>query len=171
MTLNEIAYDNGLELIQTTAGMNGYPQQLQDAIIGFDTFKEAEKLAKEYDLSIEVFNKRDGWDLWYRTGSTAWEAFERSCEDYGEDYAQYANGEAENYVENEVRPFLNDIVGVGALCTFIQSGKKTYDKIKEADDDELVITRCGQYYDTVKKRTMAYEYDTHHYAIGLINRQ
>lgn len=171
MTLNEIAYDNGLELIQTTAGMNGYPQQLQDAIIGFDTFEEAEKLAKENGLSIEVFTKRDGWDLWYRTGNTAWEAFERSCEDYGEDYAQYANGEAEDYVENEVRPFLSDIDDMDALCTFVQSGKETYDKIREADDDELVITHCGQYYDTIEKRTMAYEYDTHHYAIGLIDRK
>lgn len=117
MTLNEIAYDNGLELIQTTAGMNGYPQQLQDAIIGFDTFEEAEKLAKENGLSIEVFTKRDGWDLWYRTGNTAWEAFERSCEDYGEDYAQYANDEAEDYVENgnlvqrPERPHAQDVLG------------------------------------------------------------
>lgn len=69
--IEEIAYENGLELIDTTSAMNGYPQCLKKAIIGFDSFEEADKLAKENGLSIEIFTKRDGWNLWYRTGDKA----------------------------------------------------------------------------------------------------
>lgn len=54
-TIEEIASENGLELIETTAERSGYPRGLQKAIIGFDTFDEAEKLAKEYGLDIEIF--------------------------------------------------------------------------------------------------------------------
>lgn len=39
----------------------------------------------------------------------------------------------------------------------------------DAEDDEIVITCFGEYYDTIKERTMAYSYDSHSYAIGLID--
>ena len=42
-TIEEITSENGLELIETTAERSGYPRGLQKAIIGFDTFDEAEK--------------------------------------------------------------------------------------------------------------------------------
>lgn len=60
--LEDIAAQNGLELIDTTSARNGYPQDLQKAIIGFDTFEQAEKLAKETGLRIEFFQQHDGWD-------------------------------------------------------------------------------------------------------------
>ena len=76
--LESIAEENGLELITTTSARNGYPQRLKRAIIGFDTFEDAEKLAHENGLSIEYFSKRDGWCLWYRERSHAFAPFERS---------------------------------------------------------------------------------------------
>ena len=42
--------------------------------------------------------------------------------------------------------------------------------IDNKDDDEAVITNCGNYYDTVKMETMQYSYDTHRYAIGVLVR-
>ena len=65
--LELIAEANGLELIDTSSARNGYPQQLQQAIIGFDTFEDAEMLAEEHGLSIAIFSKLDGWGIWYRT--------------------------------------------------------------------------------------------------------
>ena len=47
-TMNEIASENGLQVIDTTTGLNGYPRFLKKAIIGFEDFEQAEKLAEEY---------------------------------------------------------------------------------------------------------------------------
>lgn len=169
--IEDIAYENGLELIDTTSAMNGYPWGLKKAIIGFDSFEQADKLAKENGLSIEIFTKRDGWNLWYRTGNKAWEPFERSAEEYGDDYREFSEEDLEGFYENEVQPFVSDFADFASLRSFLDNMEKIYDKIEEADDDELVITSEGNYYDTIKKITMEYEYDTHHYAIGLIDRK
>lgn len=168
--IEEIAYENGLELIDTTSAMNGYPQCLKKAIIGLDSFEEADKLAKENCLSIEIFTKRDGWNLWYRTGDKAWEPFERSAEEYGDDYREFSNEDLEEFYENEVQPSVSDFADFASLRSFLDNKEKIYDKIEEADDDELVITLDGNYYETIKKTTMSYCYDTHHFAIGLIDR-
>ena len=74
-SINEIASENGLQVIDTTTGLNGYPQSLKKAIIGFEDFEQAEKLAEEYHLDIEIFTKRDGWQLWNRDANSAYDAF------------------------------------------------------------------------------------------------
>lgn len=168
--LSDIAANNGLELIETTSSGTGYPQALCSAIIGFDTFEEAEELAKEHNLDIEIFTKRDGWNLWYRTGTTAYNSLERSAEDYGDDYHQYTKADLADFYQNEVQPFIGEFNDFEDLRSFLDKTEKIKDEIEDAEEDEIVITYCGEYYETIKKETMAYEYDTHHYAIGLIDR-
>jgi len=80
--LETIAYENSLEYIETTVGMNGYPKCIRGAIIGFETFEEAEKLAKEHGLCIRTFFKRDGWQLYQRDSNTTWGPLEIGCDDY-----------------------------------------------------------------------------------------
>ena len=167
--LVEIASENGLQLIETTANSTGYPERLQKAIIGFDTFEQAEKLAKENGLSIEIFQQRDGWGLWYRTGSTAYEPFRRSAEDFGDDYSDFRKEDLEDFYENEVQPIVSDFDSFDDLRSFLDQKEKIKDEIEDAEDDEIVITCCGEYYDTIKEHTMSYNYDSHSYAIGLID--
>lgn len=169
-TIEEIASENGLELIETTAERSGYPRGLQKAIIGFDTFDEAEKLAKEHGLDIEIFTKRDGWNFWYRTGDKAWEPFERSADEYGDDYHKYSKEDFDDFYENEVQPFVADFDSFEQLRSFLNNMEHVKDEIENAEDDEIVIARTDGYCETIKAKTMEYEYDTHHYAIGLIDR-
>lgn len=167
--LAEIASENGLQLIETTASRTGYPEGLQKAIIGFDTFGQAEALAKENGLRIEFFQQHDGWDLWYRTGWQAGEPFLRSAEDYGDDYSEFSKKDLEGFYENNVQPMVSDFEDFDSLRSFLNMEEKIKDEIEEAEDDEIVITCCGEYYDTIKERPMAYHYDAHSYAIGLID--
>lgn len=169
-SLEEIAYEQGLDLITTTSEVTGYPSNLRYAIIGFDTYEQAEELAKEYDLSIEIFTKRDGWKFWYRTGHEAWEPFQRSAEDYGDDYHQYTKADLEDFYENEVQPFVEEYDDFTSLRDFLDNMEDVKERIEDAEDDEIVITCGSDYRETIKATTMAYEYDTHHYAIGLIYR-
>lgn len=169
--LDYIAEGNGLKLISTTSALNGYPQQLQQAVIGFETFEHAEMLAEENGLSIEIFTKRDGWGIWYRTGNHAWEPFKRSAEEYGDDYRQYSRDDLEDFYEREVKPTVDSFNDFASLREYLDKMEELRDKIEDADDDELVLATCYGYYDTIKKTSMSYCYDTRHFAIGLIDRQ
>lgn len=169
--LDYIAEGNGLKLISTTSALNGYPQQLQQAVIGFETFEQAEMLAEENGLSIEIFTKRDGWGIWYRTGNHAWGPFERSAEEYGDDYRQYSRDDLEDFYEREVKPTVDSFDDFASLREYLDKMEELRDKIEDADDDELVLAACYGYYDTIKKTSMSYCYDTRHFAIGLIDRQ
>lgn len=168
--IEEIALKNGFNIIETTEKNTGYPSHLMKAIIGFDSFDKAEKLAKEHGLDIEVFTRRDGWKFWYRTGEWALGPFERSSEDYGDDFLTFSKGDADTFYEDEVQPMVSGFENFDDLRCFLDRSEEIYNKIKDAGEDELVVSYQGSYYETIKKTEMEYGYDTHHYAIGLIDR-
>lgn len=165
-----IAEIENLEVIETTSGVNGYPKSLKKALIGFDTFEQAEKVANEYGLSIEFFEKRDGRQLYYRTGSTAFEEIEISGNSYGDDYSSFRSSDLANFYENEVKPMIADFETYEQLEDFLEKKKKIYEAIEDLEDDEIVITYCGEYYDVVKMKTMSFSEDSKTTVIGLINR-
>ena len=51
---------------------------------------------------------------------------------------------------------------------FLEKKKKIYDAIEDLEDDEMVLTCQGEYYDTVKRYTMCHSFDTKTTVIGLI---
>ena len=175
--MNEIASENDLQVIDTTTGLNGYPKCLKKAIIGFDDFEQAEKLAKEYHLDIEIFTKRDGWQLWSRDNNHAYEAFERSASDYGENYQQFeANMSQDDFLQQVgASSYIDELAdeedGLDRIEDYIKGLRELYDEIAIADDDEIVIAESDVYVETIKKKTMQYSYDTKHYVIGLINNE
>ena len=81
----EIAYERGLEVVETTQGMNGYPWGLGKAVIGFETFEEAQEVARESGGEVVDLSRRDGWQFWKNTGKVGKE-WEMNAEDYGDDY-------------------------------------------------------------------------------------
>lgn len=176
-SINEIASENGLQVIDTTTGLNGYPQCLKKAIIGFDDFEQAEKLAEEYHLDIEIFTKRDGWQLWSRDNNHAYDAFDRSAEDYGENYLQFeANMSQDDFLQQVgAASYIDELAdeedGLEKIEDYIKGLRELYDAIAKASDDEIVIAESDVYVETIKKKTMQYSYDTKNYVIGLINNE
>lgn len=163
-----IAEIENLQVIETTSAMNGYPQSLKKALIGFQSFEEAERIASEYGLSIEIFTKRDGWQLYYRTNNRAYSAIEVSAEDYGDDYRSFTASDYEDFYENEVQDMIGEFESFEDVESFLKSQKKIYEAIENLEDDEMVLTCQGKYYDTVKQYTMCHYYDTKMTIIGLI---
>ena len=51
--LYTIAEIENLQVIETTSAINCYPQSIKKALIGFESFEQAERVAEEYGLSIE----------------------------------------------------------------------------------------------------------------------
>lgn len=170
LTIAEISEINGLNYIETTSERNGYPSHIKGAIIGFDSFEQAQDLANKYGLSIESFEKRDGWNLWYRTGSTMSEEYKNSSEDYGDNFIEYLSMEKEEFYEQEVREMLSDFDSWEDLNDFLSRMEEIWEEIEKLEDNEVVIAHEGRYYETVSTKSMSFYHDTKHYAIGLIDR-
>ena len=169
MSIEEIAYENGLDLIETTSEANGYPSNLKHAIIGFESFEEAQALADKYDLSIERFQKRDGWSLWYSSGNTAYEAYEMTDETFGGNAMIYYKQDIENFKENEIDAFVDDYEDEERE-DFIAEKMEILDRLRSMEEDEAVLTDEGRFVNVIKQRTMIYYEDVYTYAIGLIER-
>lgn len=165
--LRELADNNGLQFIETTSATNGYPQDLKPALIGFNDYEEAEEFAQEHGLQTYIFHKRDGWQLWQRS-KPAYEPMIISAEDYGDDYNMFTNDELDDYFGNEVKPRLDDFDNMEELKKFLNNQEEIMDELDRCNENEAVITYCGDYYDTVKVKSIEWSHDTHNYVIGVM---
>ncbi len=170
-TLENIAYENGLELVTVTQGSNGYPQGLKHAVIGFDSFEQAEELKKKHPgLDIVSLHKQDGWQF-YTCQGTAWEPYNITESDYGDDYtiypAKYFN--PDDFIRDEVTDRLADLSfsNFDDLEKFIADKREIFEELETAGEDELVVTNEGRYFETVESRPMRHSFDTHHWEIGI----
>jgi hypothetical protein len=172
--LANIAYDNGLRVIETTTNYNGYPEGLKDAIVGFDNFNQAKELAREYGLTICTFFKKDGWALWYRNGNITYNPIEPNAEDFGDYYKEYYSDDynnLEDFYKKETYYYIQENVSELSLMDLedsINRTKKLYEELETIDSDEVLISDGYTSY-TFKKEAMDYYYDTKSYIIGLIN--
>jgi hypothetical protein len=164
---HELAENNNLQFIETTDGMNGYPQNLKPALIGFETFEEAKEFASEHGLETWIFHKRDGWQLWERK-TLAYVSFHNSADDYGDNYNMFESDDKKDYYENEVKPRLENFSDLNDLKKFVEKQEEIMDELERCDDGEAVITYCGEYYETIKVRSMEFYHDTHSYVIGVM---
>lgn len=166
-SLEDIAYENGLEYVTTCAkGNNGYPSNLMGAIIGLENIEEARDLARIYNLDIIYLHKRDGWNMYERIDYVT-EAIRPKAEWYGDDFNFYTSKDAEDYFENEVKPFFGEFDNFESLQDFINEQKEVAEELRNIDDTQIVITCQGRYYDTIDKECMKWSYDTHTFVIGL----
>ena len=164
---HELAGNNDLKFIETTSGKNGYPQDLKPALIGFNDYKEAEEFAIENGLETYIFHKRDGWQLWERCNPAHY-PFSVSAEDYGDNYNMFLASERTEYFDNEVKPCLENFDNIEDLKTFVNEQESIMDELDRCNEDEAVITYCGEYYDTIKVKSMEWYHDTHKYVIGVM---
>lgn len=167
-----IAEENNLQYIETTAGMNGYPKDIKGAIIGFETFEQAQALADQKDLEIQTFLKRDGWQLWERLQGSVYEEQVNSAEDFGDNYSDAVCWETqEEFFAEEVAERLKDwdFGNLDQVETFIKNQREIWEAIENADPEtEVVVTHEGKYYNTIPKRSMIWNFDSQTEAIGLI---
>lgn len=168
LDLRDIAEKEGLDYIYTTSEGNGYPRNLKPAIIGFNTFGQAQEIADKYNLSIESFETKDGWGLWTRNNRRMYEPYQNSAEDYGDNYSEIHKMDEDDFIENEVQPLLEDAESFDKIEAILKEKKEIWEQVEVMEDDEIVITSYGTYYQTIKKTSMYFSHDTRHYTIGLI---
>lgn len=167
-----LASQEGLELIETTSEYNGYPRNIQKALIGFQSFNQAKELAEKYGLNIEEFRRKDGWDLWHRTGNTMWDAFNISEEIFGDNYFIFEKGQQKNLFQEWVYPRMADITDMDEAEELISQFRELYNELDMLEDGDAVLvenTPNGiEIKENITLRPMEYYNDTRSYAIGVI---
>lgn len=152
----ERAYEDGLELVTITQGMNGYPSGLYKAVSGFESFEDAEDFAKQVHGEVVLLTKRDGHQLWSNNGRQ-YEPLERV--DYIDEESHIAFIDEDNFeywalnelkAKLEMEDNLFDIRGaINEMCT-------TYNEI---------ANRCGREIIIVDKKDFTCERVSEHVAI------
>lgn len=165
--LSRLAEAHGLKYIETTTARNGYPEKIRGAIIGFESFEEAEELAKEWGLRIAYFTRKDGWQLWTRSKGIANRAFELTGEHFGNNCSHYTKYDEEFFYEREIEPFLGEFNHIRNLKDFIEQREAVSDAINELEQGELLIVRDGYPLYVVQEKAMSYYSDTWTYTIGV----
>lgn len=166
LSLAEIADMEGLRYVETTSGSNGYPSNIQGAIVGFENWEQLEEVALKYNLNPINLHRRDGWQLYERQGNAS-EPYKNSCNDYGDDYAQYDDADAYQ------KQIMEDVLPYAELSTFeeveewLKEKKEVYEELLTCGENEIVITYQGRFYEKINETSMSFYHDTHNYIIGL----
>jgi hypothetical protein len=169
MSLEQIAYQEGLNLVTTTKGANGYPSELSEAIIGMQDFEEAEKLAEKYGLKIVTLHTNAGWQFYEVKIVNTSGPLEIRAEDYGDNYSFYEGETEEEYYKEVVCERLKDGFDTfEKLQEYIEDQEAIIDEIGRAYDYEFVVTYCNRLYETIEKKLMEWSHDGHTYVIGLV---
>lgn len=168
LDLAEYSRYNALEYIETTSNSNGYPSNIKPAITGFNTFEDAENVARELGLNVEIFTTRDGWSLWVRNNNRTYEPFTISSEDYGDNYGVISKINEENFIDEYVKPYIDDLMRFDDIDNLLDNKKLLWNEIDAMDADEVVVTLYGEHYETLKETSMRWSHDTKHFIIGVI---
>lgn len=64
--VEQIASDEGLKVRPTTTASNGYPHNELPAIVGFDSYEQAERFADRYGFTLAHLELRDGHHFAHR---------------------------------------------------------------------------------------------------------
>lgn len=177
--LEDYTQENGLEIVETTEGMNGYPRNLKKVITDFQCFEDAEICANAVGGYICLISRRDGHQLWKNHGR-AYEPIEINDSWFGNDDVVIRPGSASEWWKEEYQ-FLKDTLldNVGdcpspdeiiEIIKVFQAHSKVYDMIENLDENEQLYYERGypQNAEIVPIKTMRYhDFDVHEYAIAV----
>lgn len=156
----DLAEQLGLDIVSVTSSANGYPQNVQLALIGFDNFDQAEDVANANDLTIVSLYKRDGWNLWAEQGA-ACGPIKLGAEDYGDDYMSFDSSCDEEDLTDDLRRAIDGIEELDDIFTIVDFYKKFKEELDDTSYDEQVIARMydADTIEIIKKEVMSWHDD------------
>ncbi|MBQ7211102.1 MAG: hypothetical protein IJS19_00305 [Muribaculaceae bacterium] len=138
----QLAADYDLDVVNTTAARNGYPEQIRTALTSFDNFERAKQIAERENLRLVWIDKRDGQQLWHR-GNSAYEPMTITADDYGEDWHMYYS-EAE-WLEDRKRQLKEDVEWLSPealplyVFQWLEETNDISDRAENLNDREAII--------------------------------
>jgi hypothetical protein len=162
------AEEQGYSVIEITQGMNGYPEWLGDyAVIGFQTWDDAQQFADTYGGDINLYHRRTGWHLWENLGRV-WEPF--TPNDFIQKFSDNYNIETNDpeQVADRLKSLADSFEGdMDKLKSQLAEISELWEKVEQAPEEYAVVSYCGAYFDTLHPLSMWICHDTHHWSIGV----
>lgn len=165
----EIAYQEGLDLVHTTTSPVGYPSCVGTAITGFDDFEQAEAMADQYGKRIVLLRQKAGWQLWYNNWCQLTEAPCLEAEDVGY-HREYSNDTSE---EELIAHLIGEIGGLKYLEDIVELSEAMLSlnrDLQSLDEDEVIFAeRDDNYlaYEVFKKYPTKWDYDSNYFIIAI----
>ena len=159
----------GLQVIETTVGMNGYPKCVKKAVIGFDSYEEAKEMAETLGLNVECLRIRDGWQFYERNNKTMYNAWTAN-EVYCEDNTVWEKCSFEEFAEREdLYDTIKEFDNFDEIEAYIASRKEVFEEIEDLGEDEVLIEdRENAYTFKSPKKLMKYREDVWEYVIAVV---
>ena len=168
-TLNEAAQNFNLEIVNTNSDLNGYPSDLKEALTGFASFEEAEKVAEGIGGHVEKLVRPFGHEFWTRDGRM-YEPVSFTAEMFGDNYAIFED--AEDYWKDAQEVLAEKIESsdLEEVENIMKDIRKAYDAIDNLKEGEVAL--CENYRGIYLYRqtlsNVEYTFDSKDYAIGVI---
>lgn len=132
--LKNIAKENNLDFV--------FVNNTDNAICGFENFKQAEELAGEYNLNIVLIQAKQGSSNYEYKGSmtSAIDVFEQYKQN--ENFIFFTKGDAEEFQEYEINEILEwmkeDEASESEITKFLKDMNEVKAKIESLTDNEFI---------------------------------
>lgn len=166
-----LASEWGLDFVEITEGMNGYPKNHHKALMGFDTFEDAECFAEEVNGEVVLLTRRDGHHFWFNNGRQ-YEALARAKFIDENEEEMFTSVES---FESWAMSVIESMIGMGdniydiknASTIFCEIGNAIY----EMREWEICIVNKGDYdFEIVNSEcTRIHDDDVTTYAIAVVD--
>ena len=104
--------------IQITSERSGYPRNLRNGVINFDSYQQAQQHAQENNGEVCLLSKRDGHDLWINHGERYSSlTSDDYLRDLGDNYQEYDSDSINELFMSEIKE-AKDIDEVKTLIAF-----------------------------------------------------
>lgn len=169
----DLMLDWGLDIVEVTQGLNGYPQGLYKAIKGFDCFEDAVNFANEIGGDVVCLSRRDGHQLWSNNGR----AFEGLRRDRFFDESQYEmftdEGRFEDWCCDEVDNIMQGGFNLFDMKGTLEQMCETYDEIWKMNSSEMALVDKSDYTCEIVDKfvTEIHDDDVTSYAIAVIEKE
>ena len=167
----DLAYDWGLDIVEVTQGMNGYPEGLYKAIVGFDSFEDAEYFAEQVNGEVVLLSKRNEHHLWTNKGR-AYEGIERANLIDENRYKAFENElDFEEWCCEEIEQQMNGGFDLFDFRDKILQMCDTYEEIRTKGRNEISIVDIKDYSceTTDKYVTSVHDDDVTAYMIAVVD--
>lgn len=164
----DIAETNGLEVVETTTGSNGYPRELRLALTGFESASHLHEVEEMYKMEAVELARRAGHELWNRSHAGYVEPYDMA-EVYDDDSNRIYFDE--DFLDAEIVDFGEEIsrgmLDLEDISERVELFKEIRDNLETIDDTQFVRVH-GNDVEVVERYVMSYEYDGTYHCYGLI---
>lgn len=169
----DLAYEWGLNIVEVTQGVNGYPEGLYKAIIGFDYFENAEDFAEQVNGEVVLLSRRDGHALYTNRGR-AYDGIERAKFIDENRYEVFESAiDFEEWCAEEIEHIMNmgfDLFGfrdaIDQMCdTYVDINSRCRDEIAIVDTRDYTCETTDMYV------TEIHDDDVTTYVIAVIEKE